>query len=101
MIFVSLFGSSISEFVINLRLWFKMSAARREYELVQKDMGLAKHKFLKDVECRWRSLHPAILLRILEPLKGLKRYFLTFLPGKHSSSTSNARYNRIRRQLES
>ena len=98
---LEMFGSSISEFVIDLHLWFKMSAARREdYELVQEEMGLAKHKFLKHVECRWLSLHPA-LLRILEQLKGLKKYFLTVLPKKQSSSTSNARYIRIRRQLES
>ena len=96
-----MFGSSISEFAIDLHLWFKMSAARREdYELVQEKMGLAKHKFLKHVECRWLSLPPA-LLRILEQLKGLKRYFLTVLPEKQSSSTSNARYIRIERQLES
>lgn len=52
---IRLFGSSISEFVIDLHLWFKMSAARREYELLQEDMGLAKHNFLKDVECWWLS----------------------------------------------
>ena len=78
-----------------------MSAARREdYELVQEEIGLAKHKFLKHVECRWLSLHPA-LLRILQQMNGLKRYFLTVLPEKQSSSTSNARCIRIRRQLES
>ena len=97
---LEMFGSSISEFVIDLHLWFKMSAARREdYELVQEEMGLAKHKFLKHVECRWLSLHPALLI-ILEQMNGLKRYFLTVLPEKQSSSTSNARYIRIRRQLE-
>ena len=32
---LEVFGSSISEFVIDLHLWFKMSAARREdYEAV-------------------------------------------------------------------
>ena len=46
-------GSSISKFVIDLHLWFKMSAARRgDYQLVQEEMGLAKHKFLKHAECR-------------------------------------------------
>ena len=98
---LEIFGSSISQFVVDLHVWFKMSPARREnYELVQEEMGLAKHKFLKHVECRWLSLHPA-WLRILEQMNGLKRYFLTILPEKQSSSTSNARYIRIRRQLES
>ena len=98
---LEMFGSSISEFVIDLHLWFKMSAARREdYELVQEEMGLAKHKFLKHVECLWLSLHPA-LLRILGQMNGLKRYFLTVLPEKQSSSTSNAWYIRIRRQFQS
>ena len=84
-----MFGSWISEFVIDLHLWFKMSAARREdYELVQEEMGLAKHKFLKHVECRWLSLHPA-LLRILEQLKGSKKYFLTVLPEKQQSASLN------------
>lgn len=54
---LEVFASSISEFVIDLHLWFKMSAARQEdYEAVQEEMGLAKHKFLKHVECRWLSL---------------------------------------------
>ena len=50
-----MFGSGISEFVIDLHLWFKMSAADREdHELVQEDMGLVKHSLLKHVhvECR-------------------------------------------------
>ena len=98
---LEMFGSSIPEFVIDLHLWFKMSAARREdYDMVQEEMGLPKHKFLKHVECRWLSLQPA-MLRILEQLEGLKRYFLTVLPEKQSFVTSNARYIRIRRQLES
>lgn len=95
------FGSSILEFVIDLHLWFKMSAARREdYEAVQEEMGLATHKFLKHVECRWPSLQPAVL-RILEQLEGLKRYFLTVLPEKQPSVTSIQRYIRITRQLQS
>ena len=98
---LEVFARSISEFVIDLHLWFKMSAARREdYELVQEEMGLVRHKFLKHVECRWLSLQPAVL-RLLEQLKGLKRYFLRDLPKEQSSVTSNARYIRIRRQLES
>ena len=95
------FGSSILEFVIDLHLWFKMSAARREdYEALQEEMGLATHKFLKHVECRWPSLQPAVL-RILEQLEGLKRYFLTVLPEKQPSVTSIQRYIRITRQLQS
>ena len=98
---LEMFGSNISEFFIDLHLWFKMSAARREdYEVVQEEMGLAKHKFLKHVECRWLSLQPAVLT-ILEQLEGLRRYFITVLPEKQSSISSNARYIRIRRQLES
>ena len=107
---LEMFGSSISEFVIDLHLWFKMCAARREdCELVLEEMGLAKHKFLKHVECQWLSLQPAenhstilqSLLRILDQMNGLKRCFLTVLPEKQSASTSNVRYIRIRRQLES
>ena len=49
---LELFGSSISESVIDLHLWFKMSAAHREdYEWEHEEMGLARHKFLKQVEC--------------------------------------------------
>lgn len=74
---LEVFGSSISQFVIDLHLWFKMSPARREdYQAVKKEIGLAKHKFLKHVECRWLSLQPAVL-SILEQLEGLKRYFLS------------------------
>ena len=63
-------------------------------------MGLATRKFLKHVECRWPSLQPAVL-RILEQLEGLKRYFLTVLPEKQPSVTSIQRYIRITRQLQS
>ena len=89
------FGSSISEFVIDLHWWFKMP-----YEAGQEEMGLAKHKFLKHVECRWLSLQPAVL-RILEQLEGLKRYFLTVLPEKQPSVKSIQQYIRITRQLQS
>ena len=68
-----------------------MSAARRvDYEAVQEQMGLAKHKFLKHVECRWLSLQ-----------EGLKRYCLTVLPEKQPFVTSIQRYIRITRQLQS
>ena len=78
-----------------------MSAARREdYEAVQEEVGLATHKFLKHVQCRWLSLQPAVL-RILEQLEGLKRYFLTVLPEKQPSVTSIQRYIRITCQLQS
>ena len=78
-----------------------MSAARQEdYEAVQEEMGLAKHKFFKHVECRWLSLQPAVL-RILEQLEGLKRYFFIVLPEKQPSVTSIQPYIRITRQLQS
>ena len=60
-----------------------MSAARREdYELVQEEIGLAKHKFLKHVECRLLSLHPA-LLRILQQMNPFLKFFQTEEPLFH------------------
>ena len=68
-----------------------MSTARREdYKAVQVEMDLAKHKFLKQVECRWRSLQPAVL-RVLEQLEGLEWYFFTVLPEKQLFVTMDGR----------
>ena len=94
------FTSSNSEFVIDLHSWFKLSAARREdYEDVQEQMSLPKHKFLKHVESRWLTLLPAII-RILEQIKGLKKYFLDDLPSKEPTIATKPRYFSIRRHLQ-
>ena len=69
------FGNELSELVIDIYTWFKLSAARREdYESVQENLGLPNHKFLKHVDSRWLSLQPS-LQRICEQLRGLEKCF--------------------------
>ena len=73
-------GNSVSEFVVNIHLFFKLSPARKEdYKNVQKQLGIPTHAFLKHVDSRWLSLKPA-LERIIEQWPGLIQYFLTDLP---------------------
>ena len=83
------FGEDLSELVISLYIWFKLSPSRREdYEEVQRKLGLPAHKFLKHVELRWLTLAPA-LLRIVEQFDGLKQYFLVDVPAKQPSILHN------------
>ena len=72
---LQVFGEDLSEIVISLYMWFKLSVSRCEdYEEVQRKLGLPAHKFLKHVESRWLTLAPA-LLQIVEKFDGLKQYF--------------------------
>ena len=44
------FGSDVSEFVVDIKLWFKLSAARWEdYQSIQLKLGLPAHKSIKYV----------------------------------------------------
>ena len=96
---LGVFSNEISEFVIDLHLLIKQSAARKEdFEAVQQELGLAQHTFLKHVESRWLSLLP-VVVRSLEQFQALEKYFLLELPRKQRSMTSNARYIRIKSQL--
>ena len=96
---LQVFCNEISELVIDIYTWFKLSAARREdYELVQEELGLPKHKFLKHVDSRWLTLQPA-LERICKQLSALKKYF-SKAAETNSAVESNPRYIRIQRKLK-
>ena len=94
------FGNELSELVIDIHTWFKLSAARREdYQEVQESLGLPKKYFLKHVDSRWLTLQPA-LQRICEQIKGLEKYF-SEESKKDAKVQSNPRFIRIMRQLNS
>ena len=61
--------------VIDVHQWLNISSARQEdYKLVQSDLGMVKHKFIKYVEWRWLTLAPAVA-GILEQWEALVTYF--------------------------
>ena len=94
------FGNELSELVIDIHTWFKLSAARREdYQKVQESLGLPKKNVLKHVDSRWLTLQPA-LLRICEQIKGLEKYF-SEESKRDAKVQSNPRFMRIMRQLNS
>ena len=69
---LQVFGENLSELVISLYPWFKLSASRLEdYEEIQGKFGLLVHKFLTHVESIWLTL-AAALLEIVEQFDGLK-----------------------------
>ena len=93
------YGGGVSDFVIDIHQWFKLSAARREdFAKLQESKGVHKVGFMKHVECRWLSLEPAIT-RIIEQYDVLKQHFLTDLPKESDSVCRNARYQRIKNYL--
>ena len=58
---LSHFGNSISEFVINIDLFFKLAPARKEnYKNVQGELRISTHAFFKHVHSRWLTLKPAL-----------------------------------------
>ena len=97
---LSHFGNSVSEFVVNIHLFFKLSPARKEdYKSVQEELGIPTHAFLKHVDSRWLTLKPA-LERIIEQWPGLIQYFLTDLPAMQKSISSNTLYKKIVEKLK-
>ena len=59
---LSHFGNSVSEFVVNIHLFFKLSSARKEdYKNAQEELGMPTHGFLKHVDSRWLTLKPLII----------------------------------------
>ena len=48
---LSHFGNSVSGFVVNILLFFKLSCARKEgYKIVQEELCILNHAFLKHVD---------------------------------------------------
>ena len=66
------FGEDLSELIISLYIWFKLSAFRREDREEVQIYGLLVHKFLKHVESRSLTLAPTSL-RIVEQFEQRKR----------------------------
>ena len=54
-------GNSVSEFVVNIYLFFKLAPARKEdYKNVQEELRISTHAFFKHVHSRWLTLKPAL-----------------------------------------
>ena len=84
---------------LELYLWFKCSAARKEYfKSVQIELDLDKNFILRHVSCRWLSLQPAIA-RILEQWDAIVKYF-TELPLQDKTVEKNEKYKLIRGLLD-
>ena len=68
---LSSFENSVSEFFINIHLFFKLSPDRKQdYKIVQEELGITIHAFLKHVDSRWLTLKP-VLENIIEQWPGL------------------------------
>ena len=95
------YGKNISEFIIEIHQWFKLSAARREdFALLQESKGHKKLCFLKHVECRWLTLEPAIE-RIIMQYELLQQHFMKDIPKDGNKTVlTNARYLRVKKSLE-
>ncbi len=90
------YGNNISDLVIDVHQWFKLSPARQEdYAALQVKQGVPVHKFLKHVPCRWLALRAA-LNRFLAQWSTLCVCFLTELPKMDKSVEKNAWFLRIK-----
>ena len=97
---LSHFGNSVSEFNLNIHLFFKLSPARKEdYKNVHVELGIPAHAFLKHPDSQWLPIKPA-LERIIEQWPGLIQHFLTDLPAKQKSISSNILYKKIVKKLK-
>jgi len=95
---------NLDQFAIDLHFFFKYSAARREDLKHMSDLTETTTQYvLKHCQTRWLSLDK-VLVRIIEQLPNLKKYFLEFLPttprfkGK-SGIGQTERYQRIKSHL--
>lgn len=70
----------VSDLIIKVYYYFKRSELRwSEFCDIQKNEKLPSHKFIKHTSTRWLTISPAAE-RVLEQLKALRTYFLTYLP---------------------
>ena len=97
---LSHFGNSISGFVVNIHLFFKLSPARKEdYKYVQEELGMPTHSFLKNIDSRCITVKP-VFEKIIEQWLGLIQYFLTDLPVMQKSISSNSLYKKNCQKVE-
>ena len=86
-------------FFHDLSFFFHLSSARRQdYKSMEKVTEVTAVYVKKHGPTRWLSMKP-VGTRVLEQLKNLKEYFLTFLPKQKGFKTSE-RYERICKVLK-
>ena len=97
-------GIDLDQIVLDLYGFFKYSAKRiKDYLSVKEFTDLQGRRMLKHVSTRWVSIQD-VLIRILEQLPNLVKYFLTDLPNEpgftNKSGVGNQeRYIRIKKAL--
>ena len=95
---------NLDQIAIDLHVFFKHSAARREdYVSVSSITDVTSQFVLKHCQSRWLSLD-RVLARIVEQFKNLKEYFLVKLPSLPGFTGKNGiretdRYQRIHKAL--
>ena len=95
---------NLDQIAIDLHVFFKHSAARREdYVSVSSITDVTSQFVLKHCQSRWLSLD-RVLVRIVEQFKNLKEYFLVKLPSLPGFTGKNGiretdRYQRIHKAL--
>ena len=97
-------GIDLDQIVLDLYGFFKYSAKRiKDYLSVKEFTDLQGRRMLKHVSTRWVSIQD-VLIRILEQLPNLVKYFLTDLPkepgfNNKSGVGNQERYIRIKKAL--
>ena len=77
---LSEYGQLAEQLAIDLFYWFKAHPAPKEdYFKTQTDLGFDEQLFLRNVNCRWLTLIPA-LTRIVDNWEPICSYFLKELP---------------------
>lgn len=93
------YGSDVQDFVLDLYYFFHGWPQREEdFQMIQDQLGLPKHKFIKHVTSRWLTLSDAAQ-RIIEQWLAIKKYFSNFIPSKRRDLTKTKRYQSICQSL--
>lgn len=103
---LNVFGEDAEQLVLDLFLYLKASACRKEDFLEsQLDLGLDDDMLIKHVQSRWLTLIPAVK-RVKEKLEAVNKYIFKDLPKAAKETKTeralegNERYKRICRKLK-
>lgn len=93
------YGSDVQDFVLDLYYFFHGWPQReQDFQVVQDQLGLPKHKFIKHVTSRWLTLSDAAE-RIIEQWLATKKYFNNFIPSNRPNLTKTKKYQSICQSL--
>ena len=88
-------GDNASNLIFLIHDFFDGWPSRWEdFEKIQNDLKLPKHRFIKHVSSRWLSLESAGL-RLLEQWPAVTKYFMVFVPKYKSDLMISSKYKNI------